>query len=156
MWSVRRPFCQASVGWTDVLAPIWWMLCDSSGVHFPNTVVWEVKCQLLTASMTDICLPAPFHLCQWQTCLICIYAATICLWTFRCSMFCAQRIWITAHTSFLVHHFSSSAGSPFSNWHCTDTVFLALVRISAAYQRDHVPTCDRGTACYNNLFHRII
>jgi len=75
---------------------------------FSNTAVWEVKCQLLTASMIDICLPAPLHLCQWQTCLICTYAATICLWTLRCSVFCAQRIWITAYTSFLVHQFSSS------------------------------------------------
>ena len=38
MWSVRQPFCQASVGGTDVLAPIWLTLCDSSGVHkqFPK------------------------------------------------------------------------------------------------------------------------
>lgn len=90
--------------------------------NFPNTAVWEVKCQLLTASTLHICLPAPFHLCQRQTCLICIYAPTICLWTFRCSMFCAQRIWITAHTYFLVLQFSSSVGSLFFqltlHWHC--------------------------------------
>jgi hypothetical protein len=36
--------------------------------NFTNNAVWKVQCQFLTASMIHNCLPASFHLCQWQTC----------------------------------------------------------------------------------------
>jgi hypothetical protein len=45
------------------------MLCDSTFMDIPDTGLWEDECQLSTASMIHICLPASF--CHWS--LICMF-----------------------------------------------------------------------------------
>jgi hypothetical protein len=35
----------------------------------PDNGLWKDECQLSTASMIHICLPAPFCRCHWYTCL---------------------------------------------------------------------------------------
>lgn len=151
-WSVRQPFCWASVGHSVVVTHC--AFCDSIHGHHPRHWVvrgW-VPAQLSTASMIHICLPTPFCCCQWYTCLMLMdshfwphpWHLTICKSTipirhlldryhictthghsvyWRAWLLCLIPTWTRWHCAPLPLS-ACSTGSPISNWHCTVTTFM--------------------------------